>query len=92
MLHGWVLPRDTHDQVAHFQQSESVATRIEYAQRQRNDLLYWPGHVAIQFDSNNVLHATAHSLSCCVEPLAAVELRAGKPNSLWRLSTPDRYA
>jgi len=97
MLHGWYLPRDTSDQVTWFRSSNrktkkaqdnvpaGSAQQIEYAQRQTDDLVYWPGHVAIVLDNDSVLHATAHSLQCCIETLSQVEARAGKPDSIWRL-------
>lgn len=86
MLHGYSLPRDTKDQVPFFQRAEcEIAQPVTYEDRQTNDLLYWPGHVAIAKDPQTVTHATAYSLSCCIEALSAVEQRAGKPTSLWRL-------
>lgn len=86
MLHGWQLPRDTKDQVPFFQDANNTtALNIDYSNIQVNDLLYWPGHVAIACNDTTVTHATAHSLSCCIEDLSAVEKRAGKPASVWRL-------
>jgi len=98
LLHGWQLPRDTSDQVAHFkansqfsdngqsQRQSSTALQIDYTQRKTDDLVYWPGHVAIVIDKERVVHATAHSLQCCCEPLSHVEARAGVPESIWRLN------
>lgn len=98
MLHGWHLPRDSSDQVAFFKacysgQDNDFRYRqptntqlIEYANRQTDDLVYWPGHVAMVLDKDTVVHATAHSLLCCCEPLKQVEARAGAPESIWRLS------
>jgi len=97
LLHGWQLPRDTSDQTAFFLDNtrtgnqalvsacSGIATQIEYTHRQTNDLVYWPGHVAIVLDKKTVVHATAHSLHCCRELLSEVEARAGKPESIWRL-------
>ncbi len=87
MVHGWSLPRDTKDQLAYFYSGEG-ATKIEYADKRLNDLIYWPGHVAIVLNPTTVVHATAHSLECCRESLAAVEARAGMPESIWRLTPP----
>jgi len=97
LLHGWHLPRDSSDQVALFRAARgsktkgqpinqtAYATSVDYTQRQTDDLLYWPGHVAIVLDKDTIVHATAHSLQCCRESLAQVEARAGKPESIWRL-------
>jgi len=97
LLHGWQLPRDSSDQLALFRSSNGSANSdqfnnisskvrsVEYAHRQTNDLVYWPGHVAIVLDQETIVHATAHSLQCCIEPLSHVEARAGAPESLWRL-------
>jgi len=96
-LHGWQLPRDTSDQVALFRTSclssnsgqsrfhPGAVLKIDYAQRQTSDLIYWPGHVAIMLNKESVVHATAHSLQCCLESLLQVEARAGMPESIWRL-------
>lgn len=98
LLHGWRLPRDSSDQVALFRtytqttnngQAEfqsGTLHQIEYTQRRIDDLVFWPGHVAIVRDKDTVVHATAHSLQCCSEPLGKVEARAGMPESLWRLT------
>ena len=96
-LHGWYLPRDTAEQIALFRDGSHCSDygqstiqpdckeQIDYAQRQTDDLVYWPGHVAIVLDNETVVHATAHSLHCCNEPLDQIEARAGKPESIWRL-------
>ena len=97
LLHGWRLPRDSSDQVALFRSSNrstksdqstlplGTVRKVDYAQRQTDDLVYWPGHVALVLDQESVVHATAHSLQCCIERLDQVEERAGKPESIWRL-------
>ena len=97
LLHGWELPRDTSDQVTLFRngtrstnsdqlkRQPGQADRVEYGQQQTDDLVYWPGHVAIVLDRQTIVHATAHSLLCCIEPLQQVEARAGTPESIWRL-------
>jgi len=70
-----------------FNLSSGSVQLIDYAQKQTNDLIYWPGHVAIALDTQTVVHATAHSLQCCAEPLSEVEARAGVPDSIWRLTS-----
>jgi len=60
---------------------------VDYEEREQNDLMYWPGHVAIVADKNTVFHATAHSLDCRFETLAQVEERAGVAHAVWRLQS-----
>lgn len=36
----------------------------------RNDLLFWPGHVAIALDETRMIHATAFTMSVVIEPIA----------------------
>ncbi|UXU75837.1 MULTISPECIES: C40 family peptidase [unclassified Paracoccus (in: a-proteobacteria)] len=36
----------------------------------RNDLLFWPGHVAMALDSERMIHATAYAMAVIVEPIA----------------------
>ena len=76
---GIRLPRDSGDQENFLEHTITRQTR------QSGDLVYWPGHVGILVDSDTVLHATAHSLSCTQEPLIDVEARAGKLRSIKRL-------
>lgn len=36
----------------------------------RNDLLFWPGHVAMALDGERMIHATAFAMAVIVEPIA----------------------
>lgn len=45
---------------------------------ERNDLLFWKGHVALVMDGAHLIHATAHSMSCLIEPIAEVMERIEK--------------
>ncbi|MEE9319151.1 MAG: NlpC/P60 family protein [Granulosicoccus sp.] len=76
---GTMLPRDSGEQEKHINNS------IGQHERKRNDLVYWPGHVALLVDKHTVLHATAHHLCCVIEPLAAIIQRAGEVSSIQRL-------
>ncbi|MTH78140.1 NLP/P60 hydrolase [Paracoccus aestuariivivens] len=42
---------------------------------QRNDLLFWPGHVAIALDDQRMIHATAYSMNVVIEPIASAIAR-----------------
>lgn len=44
-------------------------------QMQRNDLLFWPGHVAMALDDSRMIHATAFSMSVMIEPIAGAIAR-----------------
>ena len=76
---GRRLPRDSGDQEA------SLAHIVAFESRQADDLVFWPGHVALLVDPDRVLHATAHSLQVCEESLVDVIARAGAPTSVKRL-------
>lgn len=56
-------PRDTDMQRAFFRQ-------IVESDRQRGDLVFWKGHVAILLDADTILHANAHHMATAIEPLA----------------------
>lgn len=36
---------------------------------QRNDLLFWKGHVALVWDAETLIHANAHAMACVFEPI-----------------------
>ena len=76
---GLSIPRDSGDQETALVQS------IEPAERQAQDIVYWPGHTGILVDKDTLLHATAHTLRCVIEPLDDVVGRAGKISSVKRL-------
>lgn len=80
MATGVSLPRDSGDQ------ERALTLSMEYEQRAAEDLVYWPGHVGVLKSPELLLHSTAHSLQCCIEPLSDVELRAGSPTSVKRIS------
>lgn len=68
---GVECPRDSDMQAA------SVGALLDDdAEIERGDLLYFPGHVAIALDVENVVHATANSMDVCIEPVAVVVERA----------------
>lgn len=41
----------------------------------RNDLLFWPGHVAVALDATRMIHATAWKMRVVIEPIAAAMTR-----------------
>ena len=79
MANGVSIPRDSADQEV------ALHSDIEYARRSADDLVYWPGHVGLLMSKDTLLHATAYSMRCCIEPLSEVVERAGFPSSVKRL-------
>lgn len=64
---GIRIPRDTD------LQRESIGTPIADDQPlQRGDAVFFPGHVGIMVDGENMLHANAYWMSTLIEPLADV--------------------
>jgi hypothetical protein len=41
----------------------------------RGDLVFWKGHVGLMMDETNFIHATGHSMTVMIEPLAVAEER-----------------
>lgn len=76
---GIELPRDSADQQAF------LKIDIEYNDRQAEDLVFWSGHVGMLESPDMLLHATAHSMRCCFEPLEQVIQRAGSPEAIKRI-------
>ncbi len=65
---GLQLPRDS-DMQFHWC-GEHVVDWQEPGALQRNDLVFWKGHVGIMLDSENLLHANGFYMSTIHEPLA----------------------
>jgi len=42
---------------------------------QRNDLLFWKGHVALVWDAETLIHANAHAMATVFEPIDAAIAR-----------------
>lgn len=67
---GIAVPRDTD------LQREGIGNAIaEDEPLRRGDLVFFPGHVGIMTDGENMLHANAHWMTTLVEPLADVIAR-----------------
>jgi cell wall-associated NlpC family hydrolase len=75
-MKGIQAPRDADMQQAGF----GVALR-EGEDLQRNDLVFFPGHVGIMIDSENIVHANMSAVAVSIEPLSDVAARyAEEPN------------
>ena len=79
MATGVSLPRDSVDQ------EKALTENIEFQNRTAEDLVFWAGHVGVLMSPDLLLHSTAHSMRCCVEPLQDVIQRAGSPVSIKRI-------
>jgi len=80
---GLSIPRDSGDQ------EQFLKTNVHNDDYAPMDLIYWPGHTGILLSADTLLHATAHTLNCLIEPLSAVIARAGKVSSAKRLFSLD---
>lgn len=67
---GIDCPGDSDLQEAEIGQALSPGARLG-----PGDLLFWKGHVAMLADSSTLIHANAHAMSVCPEPVAAAILR-----------------
>lgn len=67
---GIDAPRDSDMQLA-----ETGSPLSDDAVLTRADLVFFPGHVGIMVDSDNLLHATRHHGKTVIEPLATVVAR-----------------
>lgn len=64
---GVSLPRDSDMQAAWA--GSPIADWQSKGALQRNDLVFWQGHVGIMLDSERVIHANAHHMAVAIEPL-----------------------
>ncbi|MEL7452786.1 MAG: peptidoglycan endopeptidase, partial [Pseudomonadota bacterium] len=65
---GVALPRDSDMQFAW--SGEAIEGWNEPEALQRNDLVFWKGHVGIMLNPDTILHANAHHMAVAYEPLA----------------------
>jgi cell wall-associated NlpC family hydrolase len=84
---GISAPRDSDMQAASLGQPLSIeGTLPEF---ERGDLVFWPGHVGIMRDPETMIHATAHTMTVMIEPLAvAIERSFRKGLALTAVRRP----
>jgi cell wall-associated NlpC family hydrolase len=70
---GIQAPRDSDMQERDL--GHAVELRPDLGGLERGDLVFWKGHVGIMMDATRLLHATGHSMTVFVEPLAVAEER-----------------
>jgi len=76
---GVDAPRDTD------QQEAGLGSDIDFSNREVGDLLFWPGHVGIVVEDDQLLHANAYHMSVALEPVKAAVDRIGDVRSVKRL-------
>ena len=76
---GIAIPRDSGDQETY------IESQVPLNALATLDLVYWPRHTGILISPTQLLHATAFTLDCRVEPLDEVVKRAGNISSVRRL-------
>ena len=54
---------------------QRAAFPVAEGEIRRNDLLFWPGHVALALDSGRMIHATGSAMAVIVEPIEAAIAR-----------------
>ncbi len=84
---GRACPRDSDQQQA---LGRPIAPGDDLSGLQRNDLVFWRGHVGLMLDAQRLLHANAHHMAVAVEPLAEAVPRiaaagSGEPVAYRRL-------
>jgi cell wall-associated NlpC family hydrolase len=76
---GVPCPRDSDMQVQAL--GKPVRTNKDFANLRRGDLVFWPGHVAIVRDANNLLHGNAFHMAVTIEPITEAIERIGRAGS-----------
>ncbi|WP_417468546.1 NlpC/P60 family protein [Maricaulis sp.] len=70
---GQAVPRDSDQQEAHL--GAIWADVTANPERQRGDVVFWPGHVGIMTDSEHLLHANGHWMEVTLELFGRAEAR-----------------
>ncbi|MFC4171861.1 NlpC/P60 family protein [Microvirga sp. GCM10011540] len=73
---GIKAPRDSDMQEE--QLGTEVEVRPDLGGLKRGDLVFWKGHVGLMLDESRLIHATGHSMTVSIEPLAVAEERIRK--------------
>lgn len=76
---GIDAPRDADQQEAQLGQA------VDFDLRTSGDLLFWPGHVGIVIDEDQLLHANAHHMCVAIEPVTDAITRIGAVRTTKRL-------
>lgn len=64
------------------QQEAALGREINYQTRGAGDLLFWPGHVGIIVENDQLLHANAFHMCVAIEPVSQAVARIGDVRSV----------
>lgn len=67
------------------QQELQLGLSVSFPDRVVGDLLFWPGHVGIVLDEDQLLHANAHHMCVAIEPVMQAVERIGNVRTVKRL-------
>ena len=70
---GIAAPRDSDMQERAL--GTPIGVKPDLGGLRRGDLVFWKGHVGLMLDESNFIHATGHSMTVMIEPLAIAEER-----------------
>ena len=70
---GIAAPRDSDMQERAL--GTPIGVKPDLGSLRRGDLVFWKGHVGLMMDESNFIHATGHSMTVMIEPLAIAEER-----------------
>ena len=69
------FPRDTD------MQEVFVTKEVKFQKNLKaGDLIFWKGHIAMMIDNKNIIHANAHHMKTCIEPLNIARKRILRTN------------
>ncbi len=80
LANGMAAPRDSDQQQLQFGQDIPAGARL-----QRNDVIFFPGHVGLMANETDLIHATRYHNMVVREPLETVVARVARKNEI----TPD---
>ena len=66
-------------------QEHALGQAVDFAKRRSGDLLFWPGHVGIVVQDDQLLHANAHHMCVALEPVEAAVSRIGDVRTVKRI-------
>ncbi len=67
------------------QQEAALGQAVQYEDRRQGDFLFWPGHVGIVIEDDQLLHANAYHMSVAIEAVSAAVARIGVVRTIKRL-------
>ena len=69
------FPRDTDMQEVFITNEVKLKKKLK-----AGDLIFWKGHIAMMIDNKNIIHANAHHMKTCIEPLNIARKRILRTN------------